>query len=625
MGRVARQWIGVLALGAAALALASIASLGTAAGVGGERPAGGKAAGLKAFTSCDHLRQHYRRHPRALRRSVFGTSDVLAEAELTADVPGAGGGGDSAAPVSPPSSPGSTNVQEAGVDEPDIVKAQGDLVYAVADGRLHAVDVSGGAPVVAGSIPLPDGPRAQSYGGESELLVHGDRALVITPTLAGGDSFAEATLLIEVSIADPAQMRVERTALAEGSYVSSRLTGATARLVVSTPPPSRVARRGNGRALVPRLRVNDRVAGQRGARKLVACEDVRRPARFAGADMLTVLTVDLSTGLPAVDSDAVMTAGEIVYASPTSLYVATERWFAERASASELSDVATRVHRFDASQPGVTEYVASGEVPGFMLSQWSMSEHEGVLRVASTTVPPWREGGQVDESQSFLTTLAVDGDRLREVGQVGGLGRGEEIYAVRMIGERAYVVTFRQIDPLYVLDLSDATRPRVLGELKVPGYSAYLHPIGEGFLLGVGQDATDEGVTRGVQVSLFDVRDPAHPARLDRESFGRYSYSEIENDHHAFSYFPEQRLAVIPLEGYAGREEFFGAAGLAVDPAAADPLARIAKLSHGDSYEQRIRRSLLVGGRLYAHSAARLSAHDPLTLAELGSASFPSG
>jgi uncharacterized secreted protein with C-terminal beta-propeller domain len=339
--------------------------------------------------------------------------------------------------------------------------------------------------------------------------------------------------------------------------------------------------------------------------------------------MLTVLTVDLEAGLPAVDTDAVMTAGEIVYGSPTSLYVATERWFAEDAVDRAVSDVSTHVHRFDASQPGLTEYVASGHVPGFMLSQWSMSEHEGILRVASTTAPPWRDGEEVERSQSFLTALAVDGERLRKVGRVGGLGEGEQIYAVRMMGDRGYVVTFRQVDPLYVLDLSDATDPRVLGELKIPGYSAYLHPIGEGFLLGVGQDATQQGATTGVQASLFDVRDPANPTRLDQESFGRYSSSEVEYDHHAFSYFPEHGLAMVPFESYGG-EEFLGAVGLKVDPAGTDPLGRVARVSHGGGYEARIRRSLLVDDRVYTLSAAGLGAHDPLHLTGLGFAQFPS-
>ena len=133
-----------------------------------------------------------------------------------------------------------------------------------------------------------------------------------------------------------------------------------------------------------------------------------------------------------------------------------------------------------------------------MLSQWSMSEHEDVLRVASTTSPPWTDDGQSAESQSFVTTMgeSIDGN-LEQIGQLGGLGTDEQIYAVRLIGETGFVVTFRQVDPLYTLDLSDPSRPRVLGELTIPGYSAYLHPAAAGLLMGVGQSATKRGRAAG--------------------------------------------------------------------------------------------------------------------------------
>ena len=107
-----------------------------------------------------------------------------------------------------------------------------------------------------------------------------------------------------------------------------------------------------------------------------------------------------------------------------------------------------------------------------------------------------------------------------QAGRIGGLGKGERVYSVRFVGDTGYVVTFRQIDPLYTLDLADPERPRVLGELKIPGYSAYLHPIGEGLLLGVGQDATEEGRPTGTQISIFDVSDLRRPTRVHQEALG---------------------------------------------------------------------------------------------------------
>ena len=136
-----------------------------------------------------------------------------------------------------------------------------------------------------------------------------------------------------------------------------------------------------------------------------------------------------------------------------------------------------------------------------------------------------------------MKVLRPQGDQLVEVGSLGGLGKGEQIYAVRFLGTQAYVVTFKQVDPLYVVDLAEPTAPRLAGELKIPGYSAYLHPVGDGLLLGVGQSATEDGQVQGTQLSLFDVRDPANPIQVSTLLLG--GRSEAEWDHHAFRYWPE--------------------------------------------------------------------------------------
>jgi hypothetical protein len=195
-------------------------------------------------------------------------------------------------------------------------------------------------------------------------------------------------------------------------------------------------------------------------------------------------------------------------------------------------------------------------VPGRLLNQFSLSEHDGYLRVATTTDPgagccrpvtPAPGGtGAPAQSESAVTVLAQRGDRLVEVGRVGGLGKGERIYAVRFLGPLGYVVTFRETDPLYTVDLSDPRRPRAAGELKINGYSAYLHPAGEGRLIGVGQDATADGRRTGTQVSLFDVADPAQPRRIARYQVP-YGQSEAEFDHHAFLYWPATGLLVLPV------------------------------------------------------------------------------
>jgi uncharacterized secreted protein with C-terminal beta-propeller domain len=232
-----------------------------------------------------------------------------------------------------------------------------------------------------------------------------------------------------------------------------------------------------------------------------------------------------------------------------------------------------------------------------------MSEWDGDLRVASTTSPEWQNP---QGTESMVTVLRDAGDELEVAGVVDGLGEGERIYAVRMIADRGYVVTFRQVDPLYVLDLSDPERPTIEGELEIPGYSAYLHPVGDEQLLGVGQDAGSDGRIFGFQASLFDVGDPENPKRTDRFTM-KDGQSELEWDHHAFLYDPADGLTVVPFQrwGEPGRGPRAGAIVFEVDAGSID---EVGTLSHGDesewAWEAPIRRTLRIDGMLVTVSEA---------------------
>jgi uncharacterized secreted protein with C-terminal beta-propeller domain len=199
------------------------------------------------------------------------------------------------------------------------------------------------------------------------------------------------------------------------------------------------------------------------------------------------------------------------------------------------------------------------------------------------------------------------------LGAVGGLGAGERIYAVRFIGETGYVVTFRQVDPLYTVDLSDPVAPRVAGELELLGYSAYLHPAGKGRLIGVGQDASAAGRLQGAQISVFDVADPAHPALLQRASLGPDSSTAAEWDHHAFLFWPRTDLVVLP----AFADGFSGAIGLTVR---GDGIRELGRVAHpGDPP---VERAVVIGQRLFTVSRAGVEASGLDTLAGIAFAPF---
>jgi len=343
---------------------------------------------------------------------------------------------------------------------------------------------------------------------------------------------------------------------------------------------------------------------------LFDCDRVSHPDDFSGVDMLSVVTIDVAGGLDVVDSTGVLARGDTVYASEDSLYVATQnwqswRWMETGDDRDRPEGPVTEIHKFDIADPVRTEYLASGTVEGYLLNQFAMDEHDGHLRVASTTTPDWWGGGP--DSESRITVLSEANDDLVRVGTIDGLGKTEQIYSVRFIGDVAYVVTFRQTDPLYTIDLADPTNPALLGELKIPGYSAYLHPVGDGLLLGIGQDATDDGMVQGTQVSLFDVSDLADPVRLDTHTLSEGSSSQVEYDHHAFLYW--EGLAVIPVQqwNWDGKSDdvWTGAVGVAVRD---NDLVEVATLTHpggeGKDWDWRaqIVRSLAIGDAVYTIS-----------------------
>jgi hypothetical protein len=573
-------------------------------------------ARLHAFQSCRGLLGYAHKH------GVRVVNDsAMARGPVPMPETGGGTGGGTQKPAAGDQGGGSTsptNVQEAGVDEPDRVKAVGAMIYALEDGRLQIVDASGATPRMLGSVAIP--------GYASGLLVDGTRALVIAERNLGSGPIAfdriappgdwvSRTELLEVDVADPASPRVLRTLDVEGGYVDARLAAGAVRVVVSTSPrglveppvkgspPVKAMRRAWRRSVrrtrttswLPAMVLRDRRSGRTTRRPLVRCRSVRRPRVFSGLDTISVLTIDMARGLPAVDVDSVMSDGQTVYASPDRLYVASERWLGEDPSRREAANLSlTALHAFDTTRPDETRYVASGEVPGDLLNQWALSERGGVLRIATTDQPPWESRSK---THSAVRTLEERDGRLVQIGAVGGLGEGERIYAVRYIGDTAYVVTFRQTDPLFTVDLSDPRAPRLVGELQVPGFSEYLHPVGDGLLLGVGRAADREGNSRGLQLSLFDVSDLAHPVRLAQRRLEDETYSEAEYDHHAFLWWAPQSLAMLPLEKYDDARGFGGAAGFRVTRAGIEALPRI-EAPRQEGYEVPFRRAVVIGDRL---------------------------
>ena len=529
-------------------------------------------------------------------------SSAGAAAEKSAPSEGAASG--SAADQAPAHS--ETNNQEKGVDEADLTKTDGKRLFGIVDGDVVAWDLAGASPRQADRLRL-------ETGGESQLLLAGDRLLVITtsgstsypepmPMLeedtSGGTSSSggsgssgttgtapshprpalregPVTVLTQVDVSKVDDLRVQKRVALEGTVAGARSIGGTARLAVSTPPPdlplvyassrrAEDAAKEANKAIIDKTTIDEWIPqwvdlGTSGipdpasleGHPLLRCEDVNRPKRSSGVGIVSLLTVDLGGSLEPGNGVGVVGAGETVYASSSNLYVTTtEHADTTSGSSNVASPTVTRtaVHKFGISGADPASYRASGGVAGHLLNQFSMSEDGDVLRLATTvdSINTGRTG-----AQSQVVVLSERDGELKQVGAVGGLGKGEQIKAVRFLGKVGYVVTFRQTDPLYTVDLSDPTHPEVAGELKILGYSAYLHPAGDGLLIGVGQDATTTGRTTGTQVALFDVSKPSDPKQLQKYVLPG-STTSAESEHHAFTWWPATNLAILPVTTNGG-------------------------------------------------------------------------
>jgi uncharacterized secreted protein with C-terminal beta-propeller domain len=469
-----------------------------------------------------------------------------------------------------------TNTQEVGVDEGDMTETDGRFVYVA---RVRTVDVvdTKGDPAnpsartanVVGSVSLP----ANSQ--QSQLILSGTRLAVITSVF---DSVGPSTIVTVYDVSNPPTPQFITRRHLEGQAVSARSVDGRVRLVVQTNLGTRLgpqfvqptsqntrdldlAKAKNLQVIrsapigdwLPRTFSEDATGGTGPLSQALSCGEIGRPSEFSGLAITWVATISLDpaqSGARIEGSAGVVGSGSTVYASTQTLYVATNSiaaLLARSGTAPRQIKPQTEIHSFTLGTQDGARWVASGSVPGFLLNQFAMSELDNVLRVATTETG----GGFGGETSSTVRTMQRSGRSLVQLGQVGGLGRNERIFGVRFIGTQGYVVTFRQTDPLYVIDLRNPRDPRLAGELKIPGYSAYLHPIGDGKLIGIGQDADANGRRLGTQLAVFDVSNPAEPKRISQLTLG--GWTEAEYNHLAFLWWSPTRDAVLPMTpGFSG-------------------------------------------------------------------------
>ena len=286
---------------------------------------------------------------------------------------------------------------------------------------------------------------------------------------------------------------------------------------------------------------------------LASCEKHYLPSVEAGMNLVSVLSVDMGAPAEPGTTATVIGEGGQIYASANAIYIASNLWngwLGGVPGAMEDFEV-TAIHKFDITTDGSEAvYAGTGKIAGSVLNQFSMSEFEGHLRIAHT-----RRDWDTGESENRVSVLADNGEgQLETVGALEGLAPGEDIYSARFMGDKGYVVTFETVDPLFTIDLSEPTNPTLVGELKIPGFSTYIHPMGDDHLLTIGQHTVENEWggfwVEGIQLTIFDVSDFANPKQAHKIVLDNAAWSSAVYDSKAFTFHSDTGLLAIPLSAW---------------------------------------------------------------------------
>lgn len=529
-------------------------------------------ASLPTISSCSELEEKFKfaQYRQDKRNLAYSKAIPMMMMESTrADE---SGDDTAAAPAQP--GPGSgagerdysqTNVQVEGVDEGDIVKNDDTYIYFLSRKNIRVVK----------AFPATEMQEvaklefADKQFSPTDLFITKDKLMIIGMTWArasmrGGGGKSTTTLYV-YAMSPERQLTEERVLQFDGYPLSSRKIGNRVYLVMRDSP--QIYRIFNMENPVPlQQELPHFLDSKTGSEKpMVECSGIKFLPHYENPDFVAVASIDVSNPQSEVGREVIMGAGNTVYASTSNLYIAGTRWeypelqkfdvFAPWHEGKET----TTIFRFRLEQDGSVKFHGKGDVPGHLLNQFSLDEEGSAFRVATTTGEVWNSGDGRSKNHIYI----LDKENLEKtLGKIENIAPGEKIYSVRFLGKRAYMVTFKKIDPFFVIDLSDNSAPKILGELKIPGYSDYLHPFDENHIIGFGKEAVDPASVedewpgrdfdfawyQGMKIALFDVTDVANPKVLFKEVVGdRGTESELLHNHRALLFDKARGLFAFPV------------------------------------------------------------------------------
>ncbi len=562
-----------------------------------------------------------------------------------------------------------TNLQEQGVDEADFFKVDGTHAFAIHGTKMVIIEAFGERDPVSGGILQIDGGAVVSEtlvpGMPFEMFLRDDHAVVLSRNVhrnvalqvEGAPERPSGTSLVSVLVYDVSNRKAPqlvREAAIEGEYLSSRRVGDNVFIVARSPfngPQPTESLLGDvgflftQRNNIQRARLDawmpyvydiSRTDATGSKVEQADCTKTYASRATNGDQAISILSVNLGDLAAPAKTTTILGDGAVLYGSKESLIVAltnyAELTYGGTSSSGSSSsgffdwwddggewvdDTPTSIsgreltylHRFTFDNSGLVRYHATGKVKGWILNQFSISEHRGYVRVATMVGrDEWDSESMVhvlqprDKTGLLQAPIGDATEFLDVIATVGGIGRDQDLYATRFQGDLGYLVTFREVDPLWIVDLTTPSAPRLRGMLEIPGYSTYLHPIANDKILAVGRGGTNSGI----KISLFDVSNLDRPTAVRERTEGSGSAeSEALTEHRAFRYLPESQLLFIPIDQLSGKRLHAYRINNGIEPAGTFEHRTMA-----GSGDERIRRTYRIGDYLYAYSRVGVSIID---------------
>ncbi|MCI9064201.1 MAG: hypothetical protein HFJ17_06335 [Clostridia bacterium] len=509
-----------------------------------------------------------------------------------------------------------TNVQVEGVDEADTVKTDGEYIYYVTNGNVYIFNSTNLK--IASKIEYEDNDKSRFY--PQEIYIYHDKLVV----LGNGYEHIENTSndeqkksayvrintdymakAIVYDISDKKNPKELRQVSLDGNYSNSRMIGENLYFISSKSPY--YYKNMEDKDILPLVRDT----ASKNKEKRIACTDI---AYFRDTDNYSFMIV---AGFNINNNDDINTetffgANDTIYASQDNLYI-TQTIYKDGFFSSNCK---SEIYKFNLKDSEV-KLQCKGEVKGDLKNQFSIDEYEDNLRIATTN-----NNGDKSTNQLYILD-----NNLEQIGKIEGLAKGEQIYSVRFVGKIGYVVTFKEIDPLFVIDLSNPKEPKVKGKLKIPGYSSYLHPYDETHIIGIGYDTKSNGyggiTNSNMKMSMFDVSDLENPKEMFNIKIGNnYAYSDVIDNHKALFYHKDKDLIGFPItyREYQASKDKNGFVLFKIN--LNKGFEKYGEILQEIDYKTNIDRAIYIENTLYTLSETKIVSYDLNTTKKLNEAEY---